>query len=48
MTSKKPLVVLPMQGFFGFKGFASSGVVHWAGASAALAGVLLLGVHKGK
>ena len=33
---------------FGFKDFAGSGVVHLAGASAALAGVLLLGARKGK
>jgi Amt family ammonium transporter len=33
---------------FGFKDFAGSGIVHFAGASAALAGVLLLGARKGK
>ncbi|HSC69033.1 MAG TPA: ammonium transporter [Cellvibrio sp.] len=33
---------------FGFKDFAGSGVVHLAGAAAALAGVLLLGPRKGK
>lgn len=33
---------------FGFKDFAGSGIVHMAGASAALAGVLLLGARKGK
>jgi len=33
---------------FGFKDFAGSGIVHLAGASAALAGVLLLGSRKGK
>ncbi len=33
---------------FGFKDFAGSGVVHLAGASAALAGVILLGARKGK
>jgi ammonium transporter, Amt family len=32
----------------GFKDFAGSGVVHLCGASAALAGVLLLGARKGK
>lgn len=33
---------------FGFKDFAGSGIVHMAGASAALAGVILLGARKGK
>ena len=33
---------------FGFKDFAGSGIVHLAGASAALAGVILLGARKGK
>lgn len=33
---------------FGFKDFAGSGIVHMAGAAAALAGVLLLGARKGK
>jgi Amt family ammonium transporter len=33
---------------FGFLDFAGSGIVHMAGASAALAGVLLLGARKGK
>ncbi|ATF08568.1 ammonium transporter [Candidatus Enterovibrio altilux] len=32
----------------GFSDFAGSGIVHMAGASAALAGVLLLGARKGK
>jgi len=32
----------------GFQDFAGSGVVHMAGATAALAGVLLLGARKGK
>jgi Amt family ammonium transporter len=33
---------------FAFKDFAGSGIVHMAGAAAALAGVLLLGARKGK
>ena len=33
---------------FDFKDFAGSGIVHMAGAAAALAGVLLLGARKGK
>jgi len=33
---------------FGFSDFAGSGIVHMAGASAALAGVLLLGARRGK
>lgn len=50
--------IYPMQGYWkwgggfldglGFQDFAGSGVVHLAGASAALAGVLLLGARKGK
>ncbi len=50
--------IYPMQGFWkwgggfldelGFLDFAGSGVVHMAGASAALAGVILLGARKGK
>lgn len=35
-------------GKLGFSDFAGSGIVHLAGASAALAGVLLLGARKGK
>jgi len=35
-------------GDMGFKDFAGSGIVHLAGASAALAGVILLGARKGK
>ncbi|NQZ10336.1 MAG: ammonium transporter, partial [Algicola sp.] len=48
----------PLQGFWtwgggflskmGFSDFAGSGIVHMAGAAAALAGVLLLGARKGK
>jgi Amt family ammonium transporter len=51
-------LIYPLQGYWmwgggfldalGFKDFAGSGVVHLAGASAALAGVLLLGARKGK
>jgi Amt family ammonium transporter len=50
--------IYPVQGFWkwgggfldaaGFTDFAGSGVVHLAGASAALAGVLLLGARTGK
>jgi Amt family ammonium transporter len=50
--------IYPIQGFWkwgggfldelGFNDFAGSGVVHLTGASAALAGVLLLGARKGK
>ena len=50
--------IYPIQGFWkwgggfldaaGFLDFAGSGVVHMAGAAAALAGVLLLGARKGK
>ena len=35
-------------GALGFSDFAGSGIVHMAGAAAALAGVLLLGARKGK
>lgn len=51
-------VIYPVQGFWkwgggflddlGFLDFAGSGIVHMAGAAAALAGVLLLGARKGK
>ncbi len=50
--------IYPIQGFWkwgggwlnaaGFQDFAGSGVVHMCGASAALAGVILLGARKGK
>jgi ammonium transporter, Amt family len=50
--------IYPMQGYWkwgggfldelGFNDFAGSGLVHLAGASAALAGVILLGARKGK
>jgi Amt family ammonium transporter len=50
--------IYPLQGFWtwgggflskmGFSDFAGSGIVHMAGAAAALAGVLLLGARKGK
>jgi len=50
--------IYPVQGFWkwgggwleqlGFQDFAGSGVLHLCGASAALAGVLLLGARKGK
>lgn len=51
-------VIYPVSGFWtwgggwldaaGFSDFAGSGIVHMAGASAALAGVLVLGARKGK
>jgi len=51
-------VIYPIQGFWkwgggflneaGFQDFAGSGVVHMCGASAALAGVLILGARRGK
>ena len=50
--------IYPLQGYWkwgggfldaaGFSDFAGSGVVHLAGATAALAGVILLGARKGK
>ncbi|MCJ8352236.1 ammonium transporter [Moritella sp.] len=51
-------VIYPIEGYWtwgggflaeaGFSDFAGSGIVHMAGASAAFAGVLLLGARKGK
>lgn len=51
-------VIYPVEGYWkwgggfldglGFLDFAGSGIVHMAGAAAALAGVLLLGARKGK
>ena len=51
-------IIYPVQGYWtwgggwlteaGFSDFAGSGIVHMCGASAALAGVLLLGSRKGK
>lgn len=39
---------VPLIGELNFSDFAGSGIVHMAGAAAALAGVLLLGARKGK
>jgi len=44
----KPVFGLYDLGALGFKDFAGSGIVHLAGAAAALAGVILLGARKGK
>lgn len=51
-------VIYPVEGYWtwgggflkeaGFKDFAGSGIVHLAGATAALTGVILLGARKGK
>jgi len=51
-------VIYPLEGYWtwgggflseaGFSDFAGSGIVHMAGAAAALAGVLLLGARRGK
>lgn len=51
-------IIYPLQGYWtwgggflselGFSDYAGSGIVHMAGAAAALAGVLLLGPRKGK
>ncbi len=43
-----PVFGLYSLGDLGFLDFAGSGIVHMAGAAAALAGVLLLGARKGK
>lgn len=43
-----PVFGLYTLGDLGFSDFAGSGIVHMAGAAAALAGVLLLGARKGK
>ncbi|MCP4468797.1 MAG: ammonium transporter [Halieaceae bacterium] len=43
-----PVFGLYALGDLGFSDFAGSGIVHMAGAAAALAGVLLLGARKGK
>lgn len=42
------LYSLSSEGGVGFSDFAGSGIVHLAGAAAALAGVLLLGARRGK
>ncbi len=44
----QPVFGMYTLGELGFSDFAGSGIVHMAGASAALAGVLLLGARKGK
>ncbi len=44
----QPVFGLYSLGDLGFSDFAGSGIVHLAGAAAALAGVLLLGARKGK
>ena len=44
----QPVFGMYTLGDLGFSDFAGSGIVHMAGASAALAGVLLLGARKGK
>ena len=43
-----PVFGLYTLGDLGFSDFAGSGIVHMAGAAAALAGVILLGARKGK
>lgn len=44
----EPVFGIYTLGDLGFSDFAGSGIVHMAGAAAALAGVLLLGARKGK
>ncbi|MFT6201430.1 MAG: Amt family ammonium transporter [Granulosicoccus sp.] len=44
----EPVFGLYTLGELGFSDFAGSGIVHMAGAAAALSGVLLLGARKGK
>jgi len=44
----EPVFGMYTLGDLGFSDFAGSGIVHMAGAGAALAGVLLLGARKGK
>ena len=44
----QPVFGLYTLGDLGFSDFAGSGIVHMAGAAAALAGVILLGARKGK
>jgi Amt family ammonium transporter len=44
----EPVFGMYTLGDLGFADFAGSGIVHMAGAAAALAGVLLLGARKGK
>jgi Amt family ammonium transporter len=44
----EPVLGMYTLGDLGFSDFAGSGIVHMAGAAAALAGVILLGARKGK
>jgi len=45
---EQPVFGMYTLGDLGFSDFAGSGIVHMAGAAAALAGVMLLGARKGK